>query len=66
MVSVLRALGDAIEQLAPCPFCGNQHPDVVQFPDGGELNWRVVCLPCLHSNRESEAAAIRGWNRRTS
>lgn len=50
--------------LLPCPFCGNEHPDMVQFPEESKPNWRVVCLPCLHSNRESEAAAQSAWNRR--
>lgn len=51
-------------ELKPCPFCGNAHPDVIKFTDNGTPNWRVVCLPCLHSNRESENAAIGAWNRR--
>jgi hypothetical protein len=50
--------------LLPCPFCGNAYPNVVQFPEDGKPNWRVVCLSCLHSNRDSEAQAVAAWNRR--
>jgi len=52
-----------VARLAPCPFCGNPQPDVIHWTEAGEDNWRVVCLNCLHSNRESEAAAVAAWNR---
>jgi hypothetical protein len=50
--------------LLPCPFCGNEYPNIVQWLEGDKPNWRVVCLPCLHSNRDSEAEAQSAWNRR--
>jgi hypothetical protein len=48
----------------PCPFCGNPDVNVVCYEDSKA--WRVVCLPCLHANTETEDAALRAWNRRAA
>jgi hypothetical protein len=49
--------------LSPCPFCGNEYPNIVRWDESGEPRWRVVCLNCLHSNVFSEPEAIAAWNR---
>ena len=66
-----------MEELKPCPFCGNKNPSLerqawnVPTDDGGDLwvdMWRVVCIQCAASSCSYKTAdlAIEAWNRRAS
>ena len=50
----------------PCPFCGNDKPDVGEYAvDYEAYQWQVVCPKC-HTVKagDSERNAIRNWNER--
>lgn len=54
-------------KLKPCPFCGGEKIETVEFEVAGTDSTYVVCVNCgsctkLHYQKEQ---AIEAWNRRT-
>ena len=52
------------EELRPCPFCGNEDPELMDSDNG----YFVVCQEptacCLTAEHATISLAIEAWNRR--
>lgn len=58
-----------MDELKPCPFCGDVNIYVDGYEHGAGLRWRVVCLSCMGMVDpgifQQKYRAIEAWNRRT-
>jgi hypothetical protein len=74
-MSTISKLGaDMTDELLPCPFCGEEEPDLY-FVTGTDFCWKVKCRECGASRVDASlgkgsqdmrcrARAIEKWNRR--
>lgn len=58
------------DELAPCPFCGNDEVVYEQYAHEAGERWRVVCCGCMAMidpgwARKPEAVRAM-WNKRTT
>jgi Lar family restriction alleviation protein len=55
-----------MEELKPCPFCGNKKPKLNEAMLACKPAWMVECMKCYASVRAefTKGKAIQAWNQR--
>lgn len=56
-----------MEELKPCPFCGDNHVEVYIDPDFRFDRYKVCCVKCAAQiYRGDKDKAVEAWNTRQS